>query len=88
MTWDDGQLKCASVTSHSGGVLRVRSYVPLTGDGLTTATGECPNPLYAHSTVKPVKVSEESSRQWPVINRVYEYDVTTVPGQTVKLYRK
>ena len=88
MTWDDGQLKCASVTSRSGGVLRVRSYVPLTGDGLTTATGECPNPLYAHSTVKPVKVSEESSRQWPVINRVYEYDVTTVPGQTVKLYRK
>ena len=88
MTWDNGQLAAAEITSQSGGVLRVRSYVPLTGEGLKEAKGDCPNPLYARADVKPVKTSPEVARQWPVINRVYEYDITTTPGQIVKLYRK
>ena len=88
MTWDNGQLAAAEITSQSGGVLRVRSYVPLTGEGLKEAKGDCPNPLYARADVKPVKTSPEAARQWPVINRVYEYDITTTPGQIVKLYRK
>lgn len=88
MTWENGQLLSADITSRSGGVLRVRSYVPLTGEGLTEAKGGCPNPLYARADVKTVKVSDEAHRQWPVIDRVYEYDITTVPGQIVKLYRK
>lgn len=88
MKWDNGQLSQATVTSRSGGTLRVRSCVPLAGEGLREASGECPNPLFDRAKVKPVEISTEARRQWPVISRVYEYDITTVPGQTVILTRK
>lgn len=88
MAWSDGQLAEATIVSGSGGTLRVRSYVPLRGEGLVKAEGECPNPLFDRSATVPVVVSDEALNQWPVLKSVYEYDIATVPGQTVKLYRK
>lgn len=88
MVWSDGQLAEATIVSGAGGTLRVRSYVPLRGEGLVKAEGECPNPLFDRSATVPVVVSEEALNQWPMLKSVYEYDIATVPGQTVKLYRK
>ena len=43
--WSNGQLQRAVIQSTIGGMLRLRSYVPLQGKDLTEASGECPNPL-------------------------------------------
>ena len=39
MQWEGAQLLKAKVHSRIGGVLRIRSYVPLKGDGLKPAEG-------------------------------------------------
>ncbi|MDE6415528.1 MAG: glycoside hydrolase family 95 protein [Duncaniella sp.] len=83
MDWKDGKLTTSTITSKSGGVLRLRSYVPLHGDGLKSAKGECPNPLYATPSIKPVKVSPEANQSSPALRKVYEYDVMTEPGQVI-----
>ncbi len=87
MTWSDGQLAEASITSRAGGMLRVRSYVPLTGEGLAEAAGECTNPLYARASDVQVTTAAGVAKK-PELRHVYEYDITTVPGQIVKVYRK
>ncbi len=89
MEWIDGQLLDAKVKSNAGGVLRVRSYVPLEADvTLKEATGDCPNPLFDRTRVKAPLVSQERPAAWPELKRVWEYDIETVPGQTIKLHRK
>lgn len=88
MTWQDGQLLEAAIVARRGGVLRVRSYVPLAGEGLKIAEGDCPNPLFGRTEVGKVVVSDEHAAVWPVIPGVYEYDIETVPGQVVILHRR
>lgn len=88
MKWTGGQVEEAAVTSRIGGVLRVRSYVPLKGEGLRKAEGACPNALYAPVEIKQPLVSQElKSPQWPILKTVYEYDIDTQPGKTYKLTR-
>ncbi len=81
--WSKGKLRTAKVRSTIGGVLRLRSYVPLKGKGLRPAQGPCPNPLYAPAEVK---VLEHPHTNQPntikPVPRVYEYDVQTEPGKT------
>ena len=88
MQWQDGQLLRANILSRIGGLLRIRSYVPLEGEGLVMASGECPNRLYDRSVVGEARVSDEYEAAWPVIRSVYEYDIETVVGQKVELKRK
>ncbi len=52
MKWDNGRLQRATIRSTIGGVLRVRSYVPLKGKHLRAAQGPCPNSLYAPAAIK------------------------------------
>ena len=52
MKWSGGQLVEAKVTSRLGGVLRLRSYVPLKGKGLRPAKGTCPNQLLQPAVIK------------------------------------
>ena len=85
--WDGAQLSKARIISRRGGTLRLRSYIPLKGDGLKAASGACPNELLAPAEVKAPKVSDEIRPQSPVIPRVYEYDIETVPGQTITVTR-
>lgn len=47
MEWEGAQLVQARVHSRVGGMLRIRSYIPLKGDHLKPAQGDCPNPLFA-----------------------------------------
>ena len=83
MKWQGGKLQTATVSSSIGGVLRLRSYVPLTGNGLTPAQGNCPNPLFEPAQIKqPLKSSELTGFTNLPIKKVYEYDLQTAPGKT------
>ena len=85
-TWDGGQLKSATIKSDLGGVLRIRSYIPLKGKGLKPAKGVCQNPFLSVAKVKTPLVSKEKKEQHDIdIRKVYEYDIKTQKGQTLTL---
>ena len=89
MSWSDGQLQKATITSKIGGTLRLRSYVPLKGNGLRKAAGACPNPLFASPEIpNPLHSSELSELQLIPVKEVFEYDIDTTPGQIVALSRQ
>ena len=73
MDWDDGELTTATVTSRIGGNLRIRSYVPLEGTGLK----EAKEPLVAAGL----------RAQYPLLYKIYEYDIQTQPGEKYTLHR-
>ena len=84
MKWTCGTLQKAVITSKNGGVLRLRSYVPLQGKGLKAASGPCPNDLMAPAAVRePLRSSELKDFQLLPIKKVYEYDIETVAGQSI-----
>ena len=80
--WARGQLTKATVRSTIGGVLRLRSYVPLEGKGLKAAKGACPNALYAPAQVKePLRSAQLKDFQLLSVRKVYEYDLHTKAGK-------
>jgi alpha-L-fucosidase 2 len=82
MTWENAKLQYATIHSTIGGTLRLRSYVQLEGEGLTEATGDCPNPLYAPATVKDPLVSKSiGTAPKASVKKVYEYDLQTEAGK-------
>lgn len=92
MQWSGGQLTSARIRSTLGGVLRLRSYVPLKGRGLKVAKGTCPNPLLSVAHIKTPLVSQEkaqpttlTSNLSPLASHPYEYDVKTRKGQVIEL---
>ncbi|MDE6683780.1 MAG: glycoside hydrolase family 95 protein, partial [Duncaniella sp.] len=87
MKWDGGQLNTATITSRLGGNLRLRSFVPLKGEGLVPAKGENPNPLFEVAPVKDALISSEITPRHPILRQVYEYDLQTVPGGTYTVTR-
>jgi hypothetical protein len=89
MTWADAQLQTATIRSTIGGVLRLRSYVELEGDGLQPAQGDCPNPLYASADIRePLLAPSLTSKPSLSVKNVYEYDITTQPGDAIRVYQK
>ena len=87
MKWRGGQLDKAQIQSRIGGVLRIRSYYPLKGNGLKKAEGPCPNPLYASADIAIPKISKQIKPQQPVLYRTYEYDIVTEPGGVYEVER-
>ena len=84
--WNDGNLRSAVVRSTIGGTLRIRSYVPLQGKGLSEAKGACPNQLLASANIKqPLQSKELQSLSLLPIRKVYEYDLDTTPGGTYEV---
>ncbi len=83
MQWSEGKLDKAVVKSLVGGVLRLRSYIPLKGKGLQQAKGACGNVLLQAPEIRKPLISAELKdfRLLPV-KTVYEYDVETSPGKT------
>ncbi len=73
MEWAGGKITAAKVKSTIGGVLRIRSSVPL--KGLTKAEGSCPNSLLA-----PAYGYKSGDAKG-----CYEYDIETKPGKTYTL---
>ena len=86
MAWSDGKLRSASIRSTIGGTLRLRSYLPLKGEGLRPAVGDCPNELMAPAGIRQPLRSEEL-KEAPKANvpKVYEYDLDTTPGSVCKI---
>lgn len=89
MEWDGVQLAEATILSKLGGNLRLRSYVPLSGEGLKEAEGENTNPLFAQPTINTVKIHEqEIAPQSPMLYKVYEYDIQTEVGKVYHFSRR
>lgn len=87
MTWDGGRLRRAVLTSTAGGVLRIRSAVPLRLNGreLRPAdAAECPNPLLRAQAVRAPLVSPEAPRQPDAACTDRFYDVVTEPGKSYR----
>lgn len=87
MYWNGVQLDKAKIHSRLGGNLRLRSYVPLRGEGLKAAEGGNPNAFYARADIKEPLVSGEINPQYPALYKVYEYDLMTEPGQDYTVER-
>ena len=84
--WQDGALQTATIRSSIGGTLRVRSYVPLKGQGLKPATGDCPNPLLAPAQIRePLHSPALKDFKLLPLRKIYEYDIDTVAGGTYDL---
>lgn len=88
--WEKANLKQATIRSTIGGVLRLRSYVPLKGKGLQEAVGNCPNPLMQGAQIKePLKSAEIKGEMTLIpLKEVYEYDLQTQPGCTYTVRAK
>lgn len=87
MEWDGVQLEKATIHSRNGGNLRLRSYVPLKGEGLQIAKGENKNLIYQTASIKEPLVSKSINPQLPMLYKVYEYDVMTEAGKSYKFER-
>lgn len=85
--WTDGQIEQASILSNNGGNLRLRSYVPLKGEGLKEAKGENSNLFFAKPDIKQPLISNKIKPEMPILDKVYEYDIETVAGQTYRFSR-
>lgn len=88
LQWEGQQLSTATITSRLGGILRLRSYVPLKGEGLRPAEGYVDNEFYTVPEIKTPLVSEKIKPQRPMLYKVYEYDIETVEGQTYTFVRQ
>jgi len=84
--WNEGKLRSAKVRSTIGGVIRLRSYVPLKGKGLQVAKGDCPNDLFAPASIRqPLRSTELKDFKPLPLRKVYEYDLQTEAGKTYKI---
>lgn len=85
MTWDNGRLRRAVLTSTAGGVLRIRSAMPLKLNGRDlqpTVAAECPNPLLRAQGVPEPLVSPDAPQETVAQPADYLYDVETEPGKS------
>ena len=84
--WADGKLLSAKITSHNGGVVRLRSYFPLKGKGLKKAKGGVKNPFLQVPEIKKPEISPENKESLvPALKKVYEYDLQTVKGNVYEV---
>ena len=88
MDWNGVQLNKACILSKLGGNLRIRSYVPLKGDELKPANGVNTNPFYQTANIKEPLISSKINPQYPLLYKVYEYDIQTEAGKIYTVERK
>lgn len=74
MKWKGGVLSRAEIKSDQGGVLRLRSYVPLKGKGLREI-----QPEYVSSVASPI-ISPDADLKGVGVRKVYEYELNTNKG--------
>ncbi|AGA78906.1 hypothetical protein Echvi_2666 [Echinicola vietnamensis DSM 17526] len=88
MAWKNGKPQKVTISSTLGGYCRIRSYYPLSGEGLQPATGEISNPFFQTPEVKPALVASASTLLPLVLDEIYEYDLSTKPGKKYELHAK
>ena len=87
--WEEGKINHVKIQSNSGGIIRVRAYDELEGEGLKVAEGDCPNPLFSSPLIKdPLISSSLASKPSINIKKVYEYDLETIAGADYYLFKK
>lgn len=87
LSWDGCQLKETKIYSRLGGNLRLRSYIPLKGKGLMPAKEENSNIYYQQASIKEPILSNKINPQYPILNKIYEYDVLTEAGKEYRFER-
>ena len=86
MEWKDNAITSATITSHNGGVLRIRSAVPLKGKGVKAAKGENRNPLFKTPDGIRQKINfPDKIEKMPELRKTYLYDINTKKGEVVEL---
>ena len=87
LSWDGGSLTQASIRSTVGGLLRIRSYWPLSGEGLKEVRegSANPNPLFPDQEALRPLVSAKARLAYPDLKPTYLYEIETVPGQLVRV---
>lgn len=89
MDWKNTNLTQAVIYSRIGGVIRLRSYVPLKGKALKEASGDCPNDLLRQAEIPAPLISKKLTHpEEPELKKVYEYDLKTKPGKRYVVYAK
>ncbi len=87
--WKDNKITQTVIKSEVGGNLRIRSAVPLTGEGLQVAKGENSNPLFSTPTnVKQQINYPDAIESLPELQKTYLYDLATKKGETYTLNAK
>lgn len=87
MNWNGNEVEKVSILSKLGGNMRLRSFVPLKGAGLIMAKGTNPNQFYQTADIKTPLISKEINPQYPLLYKIYEYDITTEAGKTYSFER-
>jgi alpha-L-fucosidase 2 len=86
MEWKDGKLLKTRISSNQGGNCRIRSYVPLKGNGLKPALVVNSNPFFTvHEIKKPL--DHRSNTAVNPLRKVYEYELITRKGQVFELVK-
>ncbi len=88
LVWSGGKISEAKIISKIGGVLRVRSRVPLSradGAKLTAATGENPNPFFFTPPSPARLISPEAKPIAYTLPQEFAYDLATKPDELVTL---
>jgi alpha-L-fucosidase 2 len=96
LAWSDGKISEAKILSKLGGVLRVRSRVPLAlsssnglaradGAKLTAATGENPNPLFFLPPAPAQQISPQAKPAAYTPPQEFAYDIITKAGESITL---
>ena len=85
--WDEGIATHVKIHSINGGIIRIRSYNELEGEGLKTAEGDCPNLLFSSALIKEPLISKSLSSKPSIdVKKVYEYDLETEAGDDYDLF--
>lgn len=83
--WENGSLTKAVIRSLLGGNCRLRSYTPLKGNNLKTASGVNPNSFFKIvDTPKPL-INYKEQLSALSLKKVYEYDISTKKGDVVEI---
>lgn len=86
--WKNGEIETATIKSVLGGNCRLRSYVPLKGEGLKEAKGANPNSFYSVHEIKKPVINSDQKTGTPELKKVYEYDVAMKAGETLIISKK
>lgn len=82
MSWKEGKLSSVSIKSTLGGNLRLRSYVKLHDNRLTSANGENPNGFFKRLPIPDPIISDKASFDGTNLKPTFEYDIATSKGDT------
>ncbi len=79
--WENGKICRISIHSKIGGIIRLRSYVPLHNKALITNSEICNNELLQPTLIAQPIISNKAAIKKVKLQNVFEYDLNTVAGK-------